>query len=80
MIKFKATNSTNDNVVLGFGLAEENIERLRDRQPIRVDLAEMGYPGLEILVFYGRDMGDLYGTVAPLIGPDTHIIPQGRLK
>lgn len=38
----------------GFGLTRENLERLRQDQPILIDFAEMGGDG-GVLIFYGKD-------------------------
>lgn len=40
MIKFKGKDK--DGIVLGFGLSEGNITRLKQGMPIRVDLRDIG--------------------------------------
>ena len=45
MIKFRAGE------LLGFGISEENVNRLKAGQPIYIDLSEMGLSG-EMLIFY----------------------------
>lgn len=51
MIKGKGEDERGDPVLL-FGLSSENLRRLRQGQPIRIDLAKLGMKG-EALIFYG---------------------------
>ena len=55
-----------------FGLSEENIKRLKQGQPIKVDLAEMGGTG-SVLIFYGKTEQDMARDLADLIGPETKV-------
>jgi hypothetical protein len=41
------------NPVLLFGLSAENLRRLRQGQPIKINLAEMGLTGYAV-IFYGK--------------------------
>lgn len=76
MLKFKI--ATENETRIGLGIEAENVRRLQAGQPIAVDMTELGYPGLKLMIFYGRDMGDLYKQVEPLIGPDTQIHTSGE--
>jgi hypothetical protein len=52
MVKFKCGDVT------VFGLSEENIKRLKDNQPIRIDMAEIGGTGTTY-IYYGKTEKDL---------------------
>ena len=69
MIKFKAQGS--DGPLLGFGLSEENIQKLKQGQPIAVDLAEMGCSRGRVLIFYGRTEKEMAQDLREFIGPET---------
>lgn len=71
MIKFKATIGDN-KTLLGFGLSEENLTRLRNLEPIEFDLTEMGIDA-QVLIFYGATEAAIAKNLAPLIGPDTKV-------
>lgn len=55
MIKAKGEDE-HGNPVLLFGLSGENLRRLRQGQPIKINLAEMGLAGLAgyAVIFYGN--------------------------
>lgn len=44
--------------LIGLGIDEENVSRLRDGKPIVVNGEPFGFDG-EILIFYGKDKGHL---------------------
>jgi hypothetical protein len=53
VIRATAADSTGRPVVL-LGLSDENLRRLAADQPIRVDLAELGFPaGAPVVVLFG---------------------------
>lgn len=76
MLKFK--HETNEDVLVGFGIEEANVKKLKEGQPIAVDMEQFGYPNLKIMIWYGQTMGDLYKEVEPFIGPKTKIIPTEK--
>lgn len=54
MIKARSGNN------LIFGLSEENIKRLKEGKPIKIEAEEMGLKGLGvILILYGRTEKDI---------------------
>lgn len=72
MIKFLAT--ADDEVIVGLGLSDENLTRLRQGQPIRVDMAEMGLVGKplsKILIFHGCTDAQLQDIVQPMMSSET---------
>lgn len=73
MIKFTATTGEGTPLI-GLGLSEENLRRLRAGQPIMLKLGDL-LPGvqIEVLIFAGRDEYDLTERLASLIGPETTI-------
>ena len=61
MIKARMTTTAGKPVVF-LGLSGENVTRLTAGEPIRVDqaaMAELGLPGLEIVLAYGRTEDDI---------------------
>ena len=80
MIKFLAGKDTKRQVI-GLGLSEENVVRLRQGRPIHVDLLELGLPWqAEVLIFYGVTEQALREELAGLIGPETEVHNDPRLK
>lgn len=60
-----------------FGLSHENLRRLKDGQPIKVNMAELGQEG-EIIIFSGETEATMQAELANLIGPTTTVkgMPQ----
>jgi hypothetical protein len=54
------------------GISEENVVRLKQGEPIKIDGHEMGLEG-DILIFYAPTTGDLIKTIQPMIGKDTRV-------
>ena len=65
MIKFKADN------LIGFGLSKANVKKLKKGQPISVNMDEMGFPGVKVLIFYGETEEQMQRDMADLITPET---------
>ena len=53
MIKFKAT-AGDGRPIIGFGLSEENIKRLKNDEPIFVKLSDLGMGNAVVVIFYGE--------------------------
>ena len=70
MVKF--TYTTAGVICYGFGISEENVNRLKKGQPIFIDLSEIGGTG-EVMIFYGKTEEDMARDLAGVIGPDTVI-------
>lgn len=73
MIKFRKGN------LLGFGLSEENIKRLKEGKPILVNLDEMGIPNCQLAIFYGETEATMVQSLAPFIDFKTRIIGDADL-
>lgn len=77
MIKFLA--HAGDGHLVGLGLSDENVRRLKLGQPIVVHLQGM-VPGLDraldVMIFTGADEAAMAATLSDLIGPDTKISPM----
>lgn len=71
MIKFKA--SKDDKELIGFGLSEENVRKLKDGMPIHIDDSDLS--DQEILIFYGKTEKDMMDSIyrMGIIGSDTKI-------
>ena len=66
MIKF--TGERDGKHLVGFGLSEGNLKKLREGKPILVDLSEM-IPGckMEVLIFYGATEQAMYQEIKPML-------------
>lgn len=56
MIKFRGMRG--ERGLIGLGLTEGNVERLKKNEPIHVNGAEMGL-SYDILIFYGKDAAEI---------------------
>ena len=67
---------------LGAGLSRENINRLTDGRPIRIDLPKQGVPKIDgkIMIFFGETERELQQQIAEFIGPETKVNIDPRLK
>src|SRR5688572_26243379 len=73
MIKFKLQHPTR-GILLGIGLTEANIQRMKADQPAIIRLEEMGLRKGEIVILYGVDEADLLKQLKPHMGKETQII------
>lgn len=51
MIKFKTTGK---RPLVGLGLSDGNLEKLREEKPIHINGEELGLDGVDILIFWGK--------------------------
>ncbi len=65
MVKAKLNNGD-----LLFGLSEENITRLKNKQPILINLKEMGLESRNIIITYGETEEAIYKEMLDLIDID----------
>ena len=70
MIKFKIDGA--EKPLIGFGITEENVKRLKSGMPILVNLQEMGI-NADILICYGETELELIKTLKPYISDKTVI-------
>lgn len=73
MVKFLANRD--GRMFLAFGLTRENITRLMQDEPIKIDTKELGLPPGALLIFYGETEATIYDTLKEqgLVGPQTVI-------
>ena len=71
MLKAKLTGKDGKPGLI-LGITMENVKRLKEGQPIKVDLTEMGL-NADLMIFYATDEQGLIATIAPFIGKDTVI-------
>ena len=77
MIKFLYEKE--ESTLVGLGISEENVRRLKDDQPIVVKLSDMGITtDIQVLIFYGKDEKEMEKTLRPYIGEKTKISLGGR--
>ena len=72
MIRFGATLE-NGRRLIGLGISDENIARLRQGKPIFVAGSSVGVPEVEIIICWGATEYELTEQLASLIGPETDI-------
>lgn len=58
MIKFRSTKPDGSQLI-GLGLSDGNIEKLKAGQPIVFDFGELGIEGFEGLIMYGKTEEDI---------------------
>jgi hypothetical protein len=58
--------------LIGFGISEENVKRLKKGMPILINLKEMGIEA-DILIFYGETEAEMTEAIKPYIGTETVI-------
>jgi hypothetical protein len=83
VLKIQLTGKMKDGrlvhlVVLG--LSRTNLARLKKGQPIRFDAAEVGLPDVEVLIFAGETEQSMAREIADLIGPETEVRIDPRLR
>lgn len=61
-----------DNLVV-LGLSDENMKRLADGQPIKINLKDLNLPDIEVVIFNGRTEETMYLAMLDLIGPKTRL-------
>lgn len=67
------------NMIL-LGLSDVNMERLKQDQPIRFNLQELGLnlPKMDVVIFNGRTEESMQEDLKPYFGPDATIIKRGK--
>jgi hypothetical protein len=82
MVKF-VFDTSDGRSNLGLGVTRENVKRLIQGKPIRVNLPEM-HRGLvidgDVMIYFGETERDLQQAVAEFIGPETKVTVDPRLK
>lgn len=76
MVKFSFKRKSG-KIVMGFGINQDNVRRLKKGDPIFVDLSQFGIDG-EILIFYGETEQDLVAFVSPHIDKETKVYSEGN--
>lgn len=66
--------------VVILGLSHGNLTRLKAGQPIAFDGAEVGVPGVEIMIFSGETEQAMAREIEELIGPQTRVRIDTRLR
>lgn len=77
MIKF--TGEHNGRVLIGLGLSEGNIQRLKRGEPIHIHFEELNLPHpYELLVFYGATEEEMARELKPMIRPETKVFEDPK--
>lgn len=78
MVKFTAAGP--DGPIIGLGISEGNVERLKAGQPILVDLKTMGFQEGSIMIFYGESNAAMFQELKARVGPHTLIIGEENVN
>lgn len=72
MIKFIADTEGGRKLV-AFGLSQMNLVKIMAGEPVHVNMEEMGFPGMDFMVFgdIRKDDAQLAESLSDFIGPDT---------
>lgn len=70
---FKAAARTNQGHLIILGLSHENLRRLKQGEPIRIDMEDLGIKGSTCFIFSGKDEKAMAKEMSEFIGPDTKI-------
>jgi hypothetical protein len=71
----KAIGGQPGDYTVVLGLSHRNLDRLKADQPILVELAELGLPGVRVVIFTGPTEEQMEATLAPLLGKAKRIGP-----
>jgi DNA-binding XRE family transcriptional regulator len=74
---FKAIGGEPGDHIVVLGLSHRNLELLRADQPVLVDLAELGLPGIRVVIFTGPTEEQMEATLQPLLAHAERIDPKG---
>lgn len=77
MIKFIGGDA--NDPIIGLGLSFKNLKKLKQGQPILIDLVEIGLVG-NILIFVGETEKQMEHQMKEFIGPDTKVNIDPRVK
>lgn len=62
-----------DNTVI-LGLSDENLNRLKNNQPIKFNLKDLGLQDLNVIIFNAKDESTMIDIMYNHIGPTTKIV------
>jgi len=71
MIKGKLAGYRGDREALVLGLSGENVTRLAAGEPISTSLEELGFPGVDLVVIYGKTEEDVLRDIQRIGSPPT---------
>lgn len=74
MVKFKKGNT------LVLGLSDENIARLKDGQPIKFNLNEVGMGDNIVIIFNGKTEDEMYKVIKDQIDISKTVFKSSRAK
>jgi hypothetical protein len=72
----KAIGGRPGDYIVVLGLSHRNLERLKADQPVLVDLATLGLPGIRVVIFTGPTEEQMEATLAPLLAGAERIGPE----
>lgn len=59
--------------MVALGLSHENLRRLKNNEPIKFNLEELGLGDVEMIIFSGETEETMYNDLLDLIGPKTKL-------
>lgn len=75
MIKFTAKTDSGRKLV-GFGLSQMNLVKIMAGEPVHVNMEEMGFPGLDFMIFgdIRKDDQELADSIKEFVNEDTVVL------
>ena len=83
MVTFVAAGE-DGRMLLGIGLAEENVERLKTGAPAKIRLVEIdGLKGIDasklvVMIFYGKTIEEIHENLKQFIDGNTRVVDRRR--
>jgi len=74
----KMSGQSKGRKVLVFGLSHMNLKKLKEGLPIFIHGEEMGNPGMDMIIFSGKDERSMEEMVRPFLSPDTEVIDRTK--
>jgi hypothetical protein len=76
MVKFTAKYG--DRTLIGFGISDANVAKLREGKPIHIHGEEVGVPNQDFLILWGETEESMREELAALIGEHTEVREGGE--
>jgi hypothetical protein len=67
---------TKDTIILG--LSDENLKRLKNGEPIKFNLNELGLDNMNVVIFNGKDEQEMYKMFKDNINPFTTVMKNSN--
>lgn len=76
MVRFEMVG-TNGRQIIGLGLSDENIKRLKDKQPIYFSLEEFGFEESSVVIMWGKTEGEIAAELTEFVRQQNGTVTEG---